>query len=90
MSDYSYVLLIDICDLQCAFFEFKQTMTHYCSNPGYPFSTGITLAKLAAVTMDDQGNETFDTSGALDKLRKVNILFIFFLIGTSFFGFSFF
>ncbi|XP_059444630.1 uncharacterized protein LOC132176414 [Corylus avellana] len=40
------------------------------SNPGRPFSSGVTLAKLAAVTMDEQGNETFDTSGALDKLRK--------------------
>ncbi|GFZ13853.1 calcium-dependent lipid-binding family protein [Actinidia rufa] len=40
------------------------------SNPGHPFSCGVTLAKLAAVTMDAQGNETFDTSGALDRLRK--------------------
>ncbi|KAL0376317.1 UNVERIFIED_CONTAM: Vacuolar protein sorting-associated protein 13 [Sesamum calycinum] len=40
------------------------------SNPGHPFCCGITLAKLAAVTMDEQGNETFDTSGALDKLRR--------------------
>ncbi|EOA39345.1 hypothetical protein CARUB_v10012395mg [Capsella rubella] len=40
------------------------------SNPGHPFAAGITLAKLAAVTMDEEGNETFDTSGALDKLRK--------------------
>ncbi|XP_020520361.1 uncharacterized protein LOC18430003 [Amborella trichopoda] len=40
------------------------------SNPGRPFCSGITLAKLAAVTMDEQGNETFDTSGLLDKLRK--------------------
>lgn len=40
------------------------------SNPGSPFSCGVTLAKLAAVTMDEQGNETFDTSGAVDKLRK--------------------
>ncbi|XP_038986983.1 uncharacterized protein LOC103722332 isoform X2 [Phoenix dactylifera] len=40
------------------------------SNPGHPFCSGITLSKLAAVTMDEQGNETFDTSGALDKLRK--------------------
>lgn len=45
---------------------------HKFSNPGHPFSCGITLAKLAAVTMDEQGNETFDTSGALDKLRKVS------------------
>ncbi|XP_026458441.1 putative vacuolar protein sorting-associated protein 13A [Papaver somniferum] len=40
------------------------------SNPGHPFSSGVTLAKLAAVTMDEHGNETFDTSGALDRLRK--------------------
>ncbi|XAR56953.1 hypothetical protein NMG60_11024930 [Bertholletia excelsa] len=40
------------------------------SHPGHPFSCGVTLAKLAAVTTDDQGNETFDTSGALDRLRK--------------------
>ncbi|KAF5752107.1 hypothetical protein HS088_TW01G00014 [Tripterygium wilfordii] len=40
------------------------------SNPGHPFCSGVTLAKLAAVTMDEEGNETFDTSGALDKLRK--------------------
>lgn len=45
---------------------------HKFSNPGHPFSCGVTLAKLAAVTMDEQGNETFDTSGALDKLRKVS------------------
>ncbi|XWS14258.1 hypothetical protein CRYUN_Cryun36dG0107400 [Craigia yunnanensis] len=40
------------------------------SNPGHPFASGVTLAKLAAVTMDEQENETFDTSGALDTLRK--------------------
>lgn len=40
------------------------------SNPGHPFASGVTLAKLAAVTMDEQENETFDASGALDKLRK--------------------
>ncbi|KAL8152479.1 LOW QUALITY PROTEIN: hypothetical protein V2J09_010239 [Rumex salicifolius] len=40
------------------------------SNLGHPFACGVSLAKLAAVTMDEQGNETFDTSGALDKLRK--------------------
>jgi len=40
------------------------------SNPGHPFCCGITLAKLAAFTMDETGKETFDTSGALDKLRK--------------------
>ncbi|MQL80628.1 hypothetical protein Taro_013085, partial [Colocasia esculenta] len=40
------------------------------SNPGHSFSSGLTLSKLAAVTVDEEGNETFDTSGALDKLRK--------------------
>ncbi|KAI9114006.1 hypothetical protein K1719_015257 [Acacia pycnantha] len=44
-----------------------------CSNPGHPVCSGVTLAKLAAVTMDEQGNETFDTSGALDRLRKVSL-----------------
>ena len=45
----------------------------FYSNPGHPFCFGVTLAKLAAVTMDEQGNETFDTSGALDKLQKVSL-----------------
>ncbi|KAI3677367.1 hypothetical protein L1987_86993 [Smallanthus sonchifolius] len=40
------------------------------SYPGHPFAVGITLEKLAAFTVDEKGNETFDTSGALDKLRK--------------------
>ncbi|XP_044499300.1 uncharacterized protein LOC123220770 isoform X3 [Mangifera indica] len=40
------------------------------SNPGHPFASGVTLARLAAVTVDEHGNEIFDTSGALDKLRK--------------------
>ncbi|KAH8501006.1 hypothetical protein H0E87_016007 [Populus deltoides] len=40
------------------------------SHPGHPFSCGVTLAKLAAVTTDEQGIETFDISGALDRLRK--------------------
>ncbi|OIW07249.1 hypothetical protein TanjilG_08364 [Lupinus angustifolius] len=30
----------------------------------------VSLAKLAVVTMDEQRNETFDTRGALDRLRK--------------------
>lgn len=40
------------------------------SNTGHPFCSGITLAKLAAVTTDEHGLETFDTSGALDRLCK--------------------
>lgn len=45
------------------------------SNPGHPFAIGLTLAKLAAFIVDEKGNETFDTSGALDKLRKVSPIF---------------
>lgn len=40
------------------------------SNRGHPFCSGVTLSKLAAVTTDVQGNETFATSGALDGLCK--------------------
>jgi len=44
-----------------------------CSNPGHPFCSGVTLATLAAVTIDESGHETFVTSGALERLRKVCI-----------------
>ncbi|KAG0559465.1 hypothetical protein KC19_10G107200 [Ceratodon purpureus] len=40
------------------------------SNPGRPFVSGVTLATLAAVTIDESGHETFVTSGALERLRK--------------------
>lgn len=40
------------------------------SNPGKPFCCGVTLSKLAAVTIDENAKETFVTSGALDKLHK--------------------
>ncbi|KAK3154093.1 hypothetical protein QOZ80_2BG0185880 [Eleusine coracana subsp. coracana] len=40
------------------------------SNSGHPFATGFTLSRLAAVTVDEDGNETFDAGVALDKLRK--------------------
>ncbi|XP_062219043.1 uncharacterized protein LOC133918926 [Phragmites australis] len=40
------------------------------SNSGHPFASGFTLSKLAAVTVDENGNETFDADVALDKLRK--------------------
>ncbi|PTQ34792.1 hypothetical protein MARPO_0076s0036 [Marchantia polymorpha] len=40
------------------------------SNQGHPFCSGVTLAKLAAVTVDETGNETFVASGALERLRK--------------------
>ncbi len=43
----------------------------FCSNPGHPFAAGMTLAKLAAVTVDDNGKETFVTGGSLDRIQKV-------------------
>ncbi|GAB2263603.1 hypothetical protein Droror1_Dr00025737 [Drosera rotundifolia] len=41
------------------------------SNPGHPFAAGVTLEKLAAVTVDEDGNETFATGGALDHIQKL-------------------
>ncbi|XP_050223282.1 uncharacterized protein LOC126673249 [Mercurialis annua] len=40
------------------------------SNPGHPFATGLTLGKLSAVTVDDNGMETFVTGGTLDRIQK--------------------
>jgi len=40
------------------------------SNDGHPFAAGLTLAKLAAVTVDESGKETFVTGGALDRIQK--------------------
>ncbi|CAI0538916.1 unnamed protein product [Linum tenue] len=40
------------------------------SNPGHPFAAGITLEKLSAVTVNDNGTETFATGGALDRIQK--------------------
>ncbi|XP_037495569.1 uncharacterized protein LOC105636609 isoform X2 [Jatropha curcas] len=40
------------------------------SNPGHPFAAGITLGKLSAVTIDDNGMETFVTGGTLDSIQK--------------------
>ena len=48
----------------------------FSSNPGHPFSAGITLEKLSAVTVDDSGKETFVTGGALDRIQKVLLLFL--------------
>lgn len=41
------------------------------TNPGHPFSCGITLDKLAAATVDDKGEEAFVTTTPLSLLRKV-------------------
>eukprot|EP01018_Ginkgo_biloba_P007485 Gb_23775 [translate_table: standard] len=40
------------------------------SNPGHPFAAGMTLEKLASVTIDDNGIETFITGGALEHIQK--------------------
>ncbi|KAJ4846821.1 hypothetical protein Tsubulata_004613 [Turnera subulata] len=40
------------------------------SNPGHPFAAGLTLGKLSAVTVDDNGMETFVTGGTLDRIQK--------------------
>ncbi|KAM7530923.1 hypothetical protein LguiB_034333 [Lonicera macranthoides] len=41
------------------------------SNPGHPFAAGVTLENLSAVTVDDNGKETFLTGGALERIQKV-------------------
>lgn len=43
----------------------------FSSNPGHPFAAGVTLEKLLAVTIDDDGKEAFATGGALDRIQKV-------------------
>ncbi|XP_076943882.1 uncharacterized protein LOC143614277 [Bidens hawaiensis] len=40
------------------------------SNPGHPFAAGVTLEKLSASTVDDNGQEAFVTGGALEQLQK--------------------
>lgn len=40
------------------------------SNPGHPFSAGFTLEKLLAVTVDENGKETFITGGTLASIQK--------------------
>lgn len=40
------------------------------SNLGHPFAVGVTLDKLSAFTVDNNGNETFVTGGALDRIQK--------------------
>jgi hypothetical protein len=57
----------------CAAFLRSNVELPACSNAGHPFGLGFTLAKLAAVTVDKEGNETFATSNALDRLRKVSL-----------------
>lgn len=44
------------------------------SSPGHPFAAGLTLDRLSAFTVDDKGQETFLTGGALEQIQKVQIL----------------
>ncbi|KAI5072395.1 hypothetical protein GOP47_0012501 [Adiantum capillus-veneris] len=44
------------------------------SNLGHPFAIGLTLKKLAAVTVDENGKETFISSGPLDRIQKAGEL----------------
>ena len=41
------------------------------SNPGVPFACGLTLEKLSAHTVDEDGNEAFVKDNPLSLLRKV-------------------
>ena len=43
------------------------------SNPGVPFACGLTLEKLSAHTVDEDGNEAFVKDNPLSLLRKVSI-----------------
>uniref|UniRef100_A0A2C9U4Y6 Integrase catalytic domain-containing protein n=1 Tax=Manihot esculenta TaxID=3983 RepID=A0A2C9U4Y6_MANES len=40
------------------------------SNPGHPFAAGLSLGRLSAVTVDDNGMETFVIGGTLDRVQK--------------------
>ncbi|KAH7316123.1 hypothetical protein KP509_21G079300 [Ceratopteris richardii] len=44
------------------------------SHPGHPFAIGLTLKKLAAHTVDENGEETFISSGPLDRIQKAGEL----------------
>lgn len=45
------------------------------SNPGVPFACGLTLEKLSAHTVDEEGNEAFVKDNPLSLLRKVSLMF---------------
>ena len=40
-------------------------------NSGQPFAVGLTLEKLTAHTVDEEGKKTFVTHNPMDMLRKV-------------------
>ncbi len=45
------------------------------SNPGVPFACGLTLEKLSAHTVNEEGNEAFVKDNPLSLLRKVTVAF---------------
>ncbi len=45
------------------------------SNPGVPFACGLTLEKLSAHTVNEEGNEAFVKDNPLFLLRKVTVAF---------------
>lgn len=51
------------------------------SNPGVPFACGLTLEKLSAHTVDEEGNEAFVKDNPLSLLRKVRVLFTIACLG---------
>eukprot|EP00897_Mesotaenium_endlicherianum_P006912 jgi/Mesen1/6249/ME000323S05384 len=48
------------------------------SHPGHPLAAGVILEKLEAMTVDEQGRETFVTSGALDRAVNLHRLAVYF------------
>lgn len=48
-------------------------MIFFFSHVSHPFAAGVTLDKLSAFTVDDNGDETFVTGGALDNIQKVRL-----------------
>ena len=40
------------------------------TTPGHPFAAGITVARLAAITVDERGVESFVSSDSFSRVRK--------------------
>ena len=47
-------------------FRYEDTLT----TPNNPFACGLTIEKMSAVTVDDSGQPTFTTGGALEGIHK--------------------
>ena len=46
--------------------RYEDTIT----TPGHPFACGMMIGSLSAITVDDEGNPTFTTGGALERISK--------------------